>query len=113
MFLRNATNAVMKGTQIFFIKEAIPKSIRRLRFSRLPELASALRSSGISTVNDLVGVSRERAHQRSRRDASDPPSPRLRRGRHRTRRDRGNGAFGGSDIEHVAIEGMELLGKAT
>jgi hypothetical protein len=44
---------------------------------------------------------------------SDPPSPRLRRGMHRTRRDRGNGAFGISDIEHVAIEGMELLGKAT
>src|SRR5439155_508533 len=36
-------------------------------------------------------------------ERSDPPPPRLRRGRHRTRRDRGNGAFGGSDIEHVAI----------
>ena len=50
----------MKGTQIFFIKEAIPKSIRRLRFSKLPlttELASALRRLHISTFNDLVGVS--------------------------------------------------------
>jgi hypothetical protein len=60
MFLRNATNAVMKGTQIFFIKEAIPKSIRRLRLSSLPlttELASGLRRLRISTFKDLVGVS--------------------------------------------------------
>ena len=36
---------------------------------------------------------------------SDPPSPMLRRGRHRTRRDLGNGAFGGSDIEGKAAMG--------
>jgi hypothetical protein len=50
----------MKGAQIFFIKEAIPKSIRQLRFSKLSlttELASALRRLHISTFNDLVGVS--------------------------------------------------------
>jgi hypothetical protein len=60
MFLRNAREAVMKGAQIFFIKEAIPKSIRRLRLSSLPlttELASALRRLRISTFKDLVGVS--------------------------------------------------------
>jgi hypothetical protein len=27
--------------------------------------------------------------------------------------ERSNGAFGKSDIEHVAIEGMELMGSAT
>jgi len=51
---------VVKGTQIFFIKEAIPNNIRRLQFSKLlhsAELGSALRSLGISTFNDLIGVS--------------------------------------------------------
>ena len=36
---------------------------------------------------------------------NDPHTPRLRRGGHRTRRDRGNGAFGGSDIEGKAAMG--------
>jgi hypothetical protein len=55
---------------------------------------------------------------------SDPPSPTLRRGRHRTRRDPGNGATGVSDMAgkaaRVAVEPsgserdtMELLGEAT
>ena len=51
---------MVKGTQIFFIKEAIPNNIRRLQFSKLPhsaELGSTLRSLGISTFNDLIGVS--------------------------------------------------------
>ena len=36
---------------------------------------------------------------------SDQPTPSLRRGGHRTRRDRGNGAFGESDIEGKAAVG--------
>jgi hypothetical protein len=50
----------VRGTQIFFIKKAIPGSIRRLRLAKLPltnDLASALRKLRISTFNDLVGVS--------------------------------------------------------
>jgi hypothetical protein len=50
----------VRGTQIFFIKKAIPWSIHRLRISKLPltkDLASALRRLRISTFNDLVGVS--------------------------------------------------------
>ncbi len=73
MFLRNATNAAMKGAEIFFIKEAIPKSIRRMRIARLlltAHLASALRSLGISTFNDLVGVSLRDFHRVSDKSAA-------------------------------------------
>ena len=50
----------VRGAEIFFIEEAIPRSIRRRRITELPmtgELASALRTLHISTFHDLVGVS--------------------------------------------------------
>ncbi len=50
----------MRGAEIFFIEEAIPRNIRGQRITELPmtgELASALRTLRISTFHDLVGVS--------------------------------------------------------
>jgi hypothetical protein len=50
----------VRGEDIFFIKDAIPRSIRGRRISKLPltgELASALQKLGISTFNDLIGIS--------------------------------------------------------
>ena len=50
----------MKGAEIFFIEEAIPRSIRSQRITNLPmtgELASALQRLCISTFNDLIGLS--------------------------------------------------------
>ena len=57
-------------------------------------------------AREVVGAERERARYNvAGGGISDQPTPRLRRGGHRTRRDRGNGAFGESDIEGKAAVG--------